>query len=564
MKVKPLPVGVDDFEQLITNNYYFVDKTMLIRELLEKKGDVNLFTRPRRFGKSLNMSMLRYFFEDDRNSSGEKTDHAQLFQGLSIMCSGEEYLRHMGNYPVIALSLKAAKQEDFQQSFDALKETLAEEFDRHSYILKSECLAGRRKEKYIALMEMTANRSDYNTSLRFLSKCLRDYHGQKTVILIDEYDVPLESAHFHRYYPQMSAFIRSLFESALKTNPNLEFAVLTGCLRISRESIFTGMNNLKIISVLNKNYDEHFGFASDEVRQMCEDYGMPEKYDTIKEWYDGYVFGDANVYNPWSVVLYMSDLLADRDELPASYWANTSSNSIVRSLIERADRNTKDEIERVIDGKTVEKPVHEDITYGEIYSSMDHLWNFMFFTGYFRKEGERMEAGQKYITLAIPNEEVRCIFRSKVMGWFREEVGKRDLSRLFGALTGRDTAVMREEIEIMLWTTISYHDYYESFYHGFLAGILYGMEGYVVKSNREGGTGRTDLFIRPVSRRRTAYVVEFKVAERYEDLGRKAEEALRQVEEKSYERELRDEGYTSIVRYGISFFGKDCEVKVYS
>ena len=562
MKTKPLPVGVDDFEQLITNGYYYVDKTLLLKELLDKKGEVNLFTRPRRFGKSLNMSMLRYFFENGRDHVGNQVEHKGLFEGLAIMQAGEAYLYHMGKYPVIMLSLKSAKQEDFAQAFAALKEEIAGEFGRHSYILKSDTMAGHVREKYTAIMEGKAERSDYNTSLKFLSKCLRDYYGQKVIIMIDEYDVPLESAYIYHYYTQMISFVRSLFESAMKTNLNLEFAVLTGCLRISKESVFTGMNNLKIISVLSKNYDEYFGFTNWEVQQLCVDYGIPEKYDVIKEWYDGYVFGNADVYNPWSVILYVEALVADLNELPSSYWANTSSNSIVRSLIERADRNVKDEIEEVIEGKAVEKPVHEDIIYDEIYESMDNLWNFMFFTGYFRKVGERMEAGQKYITLTIPNEEVRYIFRNKVLGWFREEVRKRDQTKLFGAFLHLDAAMLRDEIEDMLWTTISFNDYYESFYHGFLAGILYGMDGYVVKSNREGGTGRTDLFIRPASRRKTAYVVEFKVAQKYEDLDKKAEEALEQIEDKAYERELRDDGYASIVRYGIAFFGKNCEVKV--
>lgn len=561
MEFKPLPIGVDDFEQLITRGYYFVDKTMFIQELFDKKGLVNLFARPRRFGKSLNMSMLRYFFEDGRDMRGEKEDYSHLFDGLKISECDERYLEHMGQYPVISLSLKSAKQAKLSSAHIMFARTIAEEFKRHIFMLGQFELEPQ-KERFMSLMTEQADINSYRDSLRFLSECLHMYYGKKVIILIDEYDVPLESAHLNGYYEEMVDFIRSLFESALKTNPHLEFAVLTGCLRISKESIFTGMNNLEIISILSKNYDEYFGFTNEEVAGMCRDFGLEDKLETIQEWYNGYIFGNANVYNPWSVVRYVKDLLADKNEYPSSYWANTSSNSIVRSLIDRAGRDTKDEIEELIAGGTVEKPVHEDITYDEVYDSMDNLWNFMFFTGYFRKTGERMGGRQRYITLAIPNEEVRYIFENKVLGWFDEQIRKRDQSRLFRAFLECDTETVREEIEDMLMQTISFYDAYESFYHGFLAGILYGIDGYVVKSNREGGTGRTDLFIRPVSRRKTAYALEFKKAGAYRELGAKAEEALAQIEEKRYDRELVDDGYESVVRYGIAFFGKDCEVRI--
>lgn len=572
MEFKPLPVGVDDFEKLITSGYYFVDKTMFIRELLDKKGDVNLFTRPRRFGKSLNMSMLRYFFEDGRDRRGEKTDYSYLFDGLKISECGEGYLEHMGKYPVIQLSLKSAKRNTFKNAADMLMTELAYEFKRHQYLVGD---MGDEREQYMSFMLGKADLDRYSKSLKFLSECLHMYYGKKVIILIDEYDVPLESAHLNGYYKEMVDFIRSLFESALKTNPHLEFAVLTGCLPLNwgkfakqtfevsqSETLFTGMNNLKIISILNEKYDEYFGFTNDEVEKLCEDYGLSERFDTVRDWYNGYVFGNANVYNPWSVIQFIDDMTENPNVLPSSYWANTSSNSIVRSLIDRAGRDTKDEIEELIAGGTVEKPVHEDITYDEVYDSMDNLWNFMFFTGYFRKVGERMGGRQRYITLTIPNEEVRYIFENKVLGWFNEQVKSRDQNRLFRAFLECDTETVREEIEDMLMQTISFYDAYESFYHGFLAGILYGIDGYVVKSNREGGTGRTDLFIRPGSRRKTAYVVEFKKAEAYRELGEKAGEALAQIAEKKYDRELVDDGYEAVVRYGIAFFGKDCEVRV--
>ena len=563
MEHKPLPIGVDNFEKLITRGYYFVDKTMFIKELLDKKGDVNLFTRPRRFGKTLNMSMLQYFFEDSRKENGEKLDHAYLFEGLQIMEQGEEYLSHMGQYPVINLTLKGGKQPNYELAYTLLKRQIAYEYKRHKFILQDEKLADER-DRYQQIMLEKAEREAYVDALQFLSKCLEKYYEKKVIILIDEYDVPLENAYMCGFYDEMIAFIRSLFESSLKTNSSLEFAVITGCLRISKESIFTGMNNLKIISILNKQYDEYFGFTDGEVQKICDDYHMPHKFDTFKEWYNGYLFGEANVYNPWSVMLLIDDLCESENQYPKAYWANTSSNSIVRKLIEMADEDTKKEIEDLIEGKTIEKPIHEDITYDEIYKTMDNLWNFMYFTGYFRKVGERIDEKTKqlYVELTIPNQEVKYIFRTKILGWFDEKVKARDRSNLFTALVNLDVETVEEEIVEMLLETISFNDAYESFYHGFLAGILSGMKGYIVKSNRKGGTGRSDLFIKPVTRRKPAYVLEFKVADKINQLEAAADEALEQIEDRGYARELHDDDYATVYRYGIAFCGKDCLVKL--
>lgn len=563
MQCKPLPTGVDNFEKLITRGYYFVDKTLLIKELLDKKGDVNLFTRPRRFGKTLNMSMVQYFFEDSRKDDGTKVDNRSLFDGLSIMESGERYLSHMGRYPVIALSLKSGKQPDFNLSRKMLIRQIADEYKRHRFILQGNLLE-IDKIRYRNIMEECAKEEDYNDSLKFLSQCMEQYYGHKAIILIDEYDVPLENAFFAGFYEEMTAFIRSLFESALKTNSSLEFAVITGCLRISKESIFTGMNNMKINSILNKSYDEFFGFTEVEVMRLCDDYHLTHKFPLIKEWYNGYVFGNVNVYNPWSVISFIGDLQVDENELPASYWANTSSNSIVRTLIEMADDETRSEIEQLIAGKSIEKPVHEDITYDEIYKTMDNLWNFMFFTGYFRRVGERMdvETKQRYVELKIPNEEVKYIFRNKVLGWFQETINRKDLSVLYHALIRQDPATLEQELTELLMKTISFNDAYESFYHGFIAGVLSGMNGYTVKSNREGGRGRSDLYIKPVTRKKPAYVIEFKIAGKFSEMEAKAEDALEQIEDRNYCQELFDDGYGTVICYGISFFGKDCLVKM--
>ena len=560
---KPLPIGIDNFEMLITRGYYFVDKTLLIKDLLDNKASVNLFTRPRRFGKTLNMSMLQYFFEDERDKkTGEKKDNSYLFNGMNIMNESEEYTSHMGKYPVINLSLKSAKQPTYELAYSCLKEKIIDEFDRHRYILNSE-MSNKDKIRYESILNGLEDERLYVTALEFLSKCLEDYFGKKVIILIDEYDVPLENSFFNGFYVEMIDFIRSLFESALKTNPSLEFAVITGCLRISKESIFTGLNNLKIISILSTRYDEYFGFTSEEVKKICRDYDMKEKYEIIKEWYNGYIFGDANVYNPWSVVQYIDDLEANINEYPSSYWANTSSNSIVKSLVDRSDDKTKKEIELLIEGKSIEKPVHEDITYDEIYDSMDNLYNFMFFTGYFKKVSERMdEKDSKLIKFTIPNKEVKYIFRTKVLKWFEQNIQTREFTNMYNAIINCQPEIFEEELADVLLETISFNDAYEIFYHGFVTGVLSNMKGYTVKSNRESGNGRGDIFIRPVSRRKAAIILELKVCKNFNDLEQRADDALKQIEEKKYEMELKDDGYNNIIKYGISFFKKDCCIKI--
>lgn len=558
MEHKPLPVGVDNFEKLVTRGYYYLDKTWFMKELLDKKGSVNLFTRPRRFGKTLNMSMLQYFFEDMRTDSGEKKDNAYLFKNMRIMEAGEEYLEHLGRYPVINLTLQDAKQPDFELAYEAIKWQIADEYARHQYILQDERLSAER-EQFMDIRMRRADRSAYNNSIKFLSQCLELYYGKKAVILVDEYDVPLENAFTQNFYNEMVGFIRSLFECAFKTNSSLEFAVVTGCLRISKESIFTGLNNLEVISILDWNYDEYFGFTEDEVLRLCRDYGLEQKYGLIKEWYNGYLFGKTNVYNPWSVIRYVKALISHEDEFPRSYWANTSSNTVVRKLIDMADDSVKSELESLIDGGTVEKPVHEDITYGEVYESMDNLWNFMFFTGYFKKVDERMdENDMRYLTLMIPNREVRYIFREKIMAWFHEKMKARDLTRLYTAFVNKDTQTIQEELTDILYETISSFDESENYYHGLVAGLLSGMKGYRTKSNRETGKGRCDLFVKPVSRRKEAFIVEFKTTKKIKELEKKAEEALQQIHDKKYALELEDDGYDTAGSYGISFCGKDC------
>ena len=555
MELKPLPIGIDNFEMLITRGYFFIDKTLLIKDLLDNKAEVNLFTRPRRFGKTLNMSMLQYFFEDS------KKDNSYLFEGLNIMNAGEKYISHMGQYPVINLSLKSAKQPTFELAYISIRRRIAEEYKRHEYILDHQELK-HEKERYLKILKEQGEEGDYIDSLYFLSECLEKYHNKKVIILIDEYDVPLENAFFEGFYDRMIKLIRSLFESALKTNSSLEFSVITGCLRISRESIFTGLNNLNIISILNDRYAEYFGFSDNEVKEITKYYNMEEKYQIIKEWYDGYIFGHINVYNPWSVIKFIFDLLANINVFPSSYWANTSSNSIVKSLIEKADDETKAEIETLIEGKTIEKPIHEDITYDEVYDSMDNLYNFMFFTGYFKKISERIEDDKKYIKLSIPNKEIKYIFREKVLKWFNAKIKAEDLSKVYTSVLKGDVEVFQTEINRLLRKTISFNDAYENFYHGFVVGVLSGMDEYIVKSNREAGDGRSDIYIRPLSIFQRAVIIEIKVCDKPKELFTKCDKALEQIEKMKYEEELNEEGYEDIIKYGMAFYRKDCLIKV--
>lgn len=559
MNYRPLPIGISDFAEMIEKEYYYVDKTPMIRDLLQIKSKVTLFTRPRRFGKTLNMSMLKYYFEDDRDRQGNKRDWSHLFKGLKIMDAGEQFLSHMGQYPVIYLTFKDAKRQDYKTSYQMIANVIAYEFKRHDFLLDHLKLEEERT-MYHEIMTEKAAEMDYANSILFLSKCLETYYGKKAVVIIDEYDVPLENSFTCGFYKEMINFIRAIFESGLKDNTSLEFAAITGCLRISKESIFTGLNNLSIVSIRSENYDEYFGFRINEVKQMCHYYDMDDKYETVKDWYNGYTFGQTDIYNPWSVITYMNDALPNKNWLPMSYWANTSSNSIVKTLIDRADDEDKAKIERLLVGETIEVQIHEDITYNEIYDEGDNLWNFMFFTGYFRKIREWMDDEIIYAELAIPNKEVKYIFRQKIQKWFRERLKGRDLQSLHNAVLSKDCATMEDELNDIFEETISYMDQNEYYYHGMTAGLLTGIKGYIVLSNREGGKGRSDLLIKPIRRSREAFVVEFKVAKDLDDMNQKADEAIQQIEDKKYDMDLKNDGYKYVSYYGIAFCGKECIV----
>ncbi len=561
MEYRPLPIGTEDFKEIIEEGFYYVDKTLLIKDLLDNLSKVTLFTRPRRFGKTLNMSMLKYFFEDTGGETLNAENHT-IFNGLKIMDAGEEYTKQMQQYPVISLTLKSAKQPDFKTAYGMIIKEIAREFRRYDHILDTDKLSSVEKERFLQIRDWKAEPEHYADALRFLSDCIYKTVGKKVILLIDEYDVPLENSYFQGFYDKMISFIRSLFESALKTNPNLQFAVITGCLRISRESIFTGLNNLRIVSILDETYGEYFGFMPKEVEAMAAYYGVEERMDDIRRWYDGYLFGNSEVYNPWSVVNFMTDLRANKNAFGRPYWANTSSNDIVRDLIHKADGTAREELETLMAGGTIRKPVHEDITYEDIQSSQDNLWNFLFFTGYLKKVSEEFEKRKIYLILTIPNDEVLTIYEDKISEWFEEQIKTHDLTVLYEALLDGDAQTLERELGLLLETSISYLDSAESFYHGFLMGVLQNFDGYVKKSNLESGKGRYDICVYHRNGVSPAAVIELKKVKKKKLMEQAAEEALEQIVRFDYDKPLAEKGYEECWHVGIGFFSKQCRVKM--
>ena len=555
MEYKPLPIGVENFEKMIKNGYYYVDKTLFIKELIDKKSEVNLFTRPRRFGKSLSLSMIQYFFEKTEK------DNTHLFEGLNIMSAGDFYTSEMNKYPVINITFKGVEGTTFDRSLEIIESRLQREFRRHKYLLKSDKIDDIQKAFFSTILTSSAKYSEYSISLFFLTECLELHYGEKVIVLIDEYDVPIEKAYFNGYYNEMVDFIRTLFHEVFKTNNSLNFAVITGCLRVSKDSIFTGFNNSKIISITSDMYGEFFGFTEEEVLSGLKFYRLEHKIEEARSWYNGYIFGNTNVYNPWSIINYLQDAYENTDWLPLSYWVNTSSNSIIGELIEIADGDAKDEIEVLLHGGSIKKPIHEDIVYSEIKQDMENLWNFLFFTGYLKMAGRYFERNQKYFDLVIPNTEVHTIFERKIREWFKSKVKAFDLDKMYTAVFETDVQTFARELNILLADTISYFDSQENFYHGFLTGVFAHMEGYRVKSNRESGDGRGDIFLLPMNITDTAVILEIKSARTHNALEEKCMEALSQIEKMKYDQELRLDGYGNILKYGIAFFRKHCMVR---
>ena len=560
-KLKKISIGVEDFKELIDKDGYFVDKTLTIEKLIESRAKVTLFTRPRRFGKTLNQFMIRRFFEDEITEEGEEVDNGYLFDGLKITECGEEILKHQQQYPVIFMTLKSAKQPDFEMAYGALADEIYNEFVRHRYVLQSDALLPIEKERYENLINRRAGKEELAKAFAFLSMCLFKYHKKKTIILIDEYDVPLENAYFRGFYDEMIDFIRSLFESALKTNPYLERSVITGCLRISKEGIFTGLNNLETDSVLHTRFGDFFGFTQEEVEGLLAYYDLSEQFEEVKKWYDGYLFNDFEIYNPWSILKYVNDRKDHVTEFALPYWSNTSSNSIVREMVGEADQKAKADLETLMAGGTIEKPVHEDITYGDIHQTQDNLWNFLFFTGYLKKVGERTVGNNLWLEMKIPNIEVATIYENSISYWFEQRMKETDRSPLVRALEDGDCEAAENFISEQLFHTISYYDYAENFYHGFMAGLLVNIGGYLVRSNRESGNGRPDIVMTESKFRGRAMILELKISDTIQGMEKKCEEALTQIEEQKYESPLEEDCFQPILKYAICFFKKRCMVK---
>lgn len=552
---KRIPIGYEDFKQLIDSGFYYVDKSMLIYELLHSGGQNNLITRPRRFGKTLNFSMLKYFFDINEK------DNAYLFDGLKISEHYEELAMYRNTHPVITLSLKCAKQGDYREALRGLKYEIQRQFINNKFILDSDKLADEYKDEYKKILSMDED-AVWSNSIQLLSICLKQYYGTKTIILIDEYDVPLEDAYFSGYYDEMVRFIRSLFESALKTNSALEFSVITGCLRISKESIFTGLNNLAVNSILSNKYSESFGFVQYEVDELMEYYNIEEKSQLMKKWYDGYLFGKSEVYNPWSVLNQVKEWSEDKDISAIPWWTNTSSNNIIRTLVSQADNETKDIIENLIHGGSVETVLKETVTYGDLTENNENIWSFLFFTGYLKikeivKTGEVIGEPTIY-SLVIPNLEIKSCYTDIIIQYF--EIYKKAINKdnLYKALLGRNAQDFAEQITDLLRKTISYYDSTESFYHGLISGLLSGNVYYKVESNRETGDGRSDLVLYQQDVAQNAVILEFKVCGKNETADEAAKRALKQINDRDYESKAREDGYKNIIKYGVAFKGKMC------
>ena len=552
---KRIPIGYEDFKQLIDSGFYYVDKSMLIYELLHSGGQNNLITRPRRFGKTLNFSMLKYFFDINEK------DNAYLFDGLKISEHYEELAMYRNTHPVITLSLKCAKQGDYREALRGLKYEIQRQFINNKFILDSDKLADEYKDEYKKILSMDED-AVWSNSIQLLSICLKQYYGTKTIILIDEYDVPLEDAYFSGYYDEMVRFIRSLFESALKTNSALEFSVITGCLRISKESIFTGLNNLAVNSILSNKYSESFGFVQYEVDELMKYYNIEEKSQLMKKWYDGYLFGKSEVYNPWSVLNQVKEWFDDKDILAMPWWANTSSNNIIRTLVSQADNETKDIIENLIHGGSVETVLKETVTYGDLTENNENIWSFLFFTGYLKikeivKTGEVIGEPTIY-SLVIPNLEIKSCYTDIIIQYF--EIYKKAINKdnLYKALLGRNAQDFAEQITDLLRKTISYYDSTESFYNGLISGLLSGNVYYKVESNRETGDERSDLVLYQQDVAQNAVILEFKVCGKNETADDAAKRALKQINDRDYASKAREDGYKNIIKYGVAFKGKMC------
>lgn len=554
-----LPVGIEDFQEIRRLGFYYVDKTMLIEQLLAKWGKVNLFTRPRRFGKSLNMSMLRYFFDIETDKT--------LFDGLYISRNKQLCEEYMGKFPVIFLSLKGVDGLTFSEARFCLAELIESEARRFKFLMHSDNLDADDKAMYRDLLSLHG--ADVAAiSLRFalkkLSELLYKHYGQKTLILIDEYDVPLDKAFQHGYYREMVALIRGLFGETLKTNEFIQFAVLTGCLRVSKESIFTGLNNFKVLSITDARFDEQFGFTDAEVQQLLHVYNLEEHLAETKEWYDGYRFGEVDVYCPWDVINHVDRLLGQPDAEPQAYWINTSGNELVKRFINKANKTTRDEIERLVSGESIEKHVRLELTYDEIDNGIDNLWSVLFTTGYLTQAGMTAQGAYK---LVIPNREIREVYKLQIQEWFKDAVlsNTEQLTACWSAFKAGDAEVIEKYLNNMLSNSISVFDLKaaekENVYHTFLVGLLAGNSGWLVKSNVEAGEGFADIIVETEDAD-AGMILELKYAKEAVSLAKACEKALAQIKERRYAEYLKNEGRNQMLFYGIAFYKKRCRVVV--
>ena len=559
---KKLPVGIENFEEFSAENFYYVDKTMFIAELLQNWGKVNLFTRPRRFGKSLNMSMLKCYFE----IGGDQT----LFDGLKITEEKSLCEEYMGQFPVISISLKSIDGPDFEAASAALRTVIGDEAGRFRFLRESSSLDEEEKNAYVRLINVEM-KSDATyamsyaaliDSLKTLSRLLAKHYHRKVILLIDEYDVPLDKAFQAGYYDEMVSLIRNMFGNALKTNDNLYFAVLTGCLRISKESIFTGLNNLNVMTVSDPYFCSSFGFTEEEVLEFLRYYGLEEFQNTVREWYDGYRFGDTSVYCPWDVIKYAQILLRDRDAEPENYWANTSGNDLVRRLLKRADQTTRNEIEQLLNGGTIVKNIRQELTYRDIEDSIDNIWSVLYSTGYLTQRG-RLPG--KQMKLALPNREVKELFIELVKDWFRETTyaDSARIQRFCAAFPAGDASTIQDMLHDYLWDSISVRDtavrinMKENFYHGMVLGLLRSQGNWLIQSNAETGEGYSDISIQTPDR--IGIVIELKYADDG-NLEAACAEALKQIETRKYDVGLQRRGMKKMIRYGMAFWGKECMV----
>ena len=555
-KLPRLPVGVENFEDIRREHFYYVDKTGFIEQLLKEYGKVSLFTRPRRFGKTLNMSMLKAFFEVG-------TDPA-LFKDLKILKNEELCEQYMGRFPVVMVSLKNIDAVSYGEAQALTAKMINREARRFQFLTESTKLTEVDRELYGRLLDPDMDRREIVNGLQELTELLEKHYGRKVIVLIDEYDVPLDKAFQHGYYDEMVSLIRGMLGSVLKTNDSLQMGVLTGCLRITKESIFTGLNNFKVYSVAESAFDEYFGFTDQEVGDMLREYGLEDDSQTVKEWYDGYTFGDENVYCPWDVINYCADHRNDQKMPPQNYWLNTSGNAIVRRFVDMANIQTRNEIEQLIDGKTIIKEIYQELTYNELDSSIDHLWSVLFTTGYLTRK--RQIEKNKY-ELCIPNKEIQELFIRQIQEWFQisSRADQGTLNAFCQAFSDGNVEKIQELFGNYLWNMISVRDSAskekkENFYHGMLLGLLRFREDWYIKSNAESGAGYSDILIE-IPQKRVGIVIEMKYAEQGR-FDQACEVALQQIREKRYEEKLIEDGMKRVLAYGIACYRKECEVKI--